>query len=146
MTPQEMLNYAQAYRALWGRHDLEGLLALHHSDCELHILGSDPVRSREAIRQVFADLFELIPDLHFEGRHLYAGEDHFVSEWSARGTPKRELSLLGLEGTPQGEVHCNGTAVFTVRDGLITSKRMYWDTLAISRQLSTETGVAGGAG
>jgi ketosteroid isomerase-like protein len=136
MTADQMLEYASRYRALWADHDLDALLELHHPDCELHVLGAEPVRGLDAIREAFASLFDQFPDLYFEGRALHVGKDHFVSEWTVRGTPANpDIAVFGLAGQSEQDMECLGTDIFTVADGLITSKHSYYDTLEIARQL-----------
>jgi ketosteroid isomerase-like protein len=136
MNAQEMLDYAKRYRQLWAEHDLDALLELHHPDCELHVLGTEPVRGLDAIRQAFASLFDQFPDLYFEGRALHAGGRHFVSEWTVSGTPSEsDIAVFGLTGQSDRSMQCLGTDIFTVEDGLITSKHSYYDTLEIAKQL-----------
>ncbi len=137
MNAEEMLEFATRYRQLWKEHDLDGLMELHDPDCELHVVGTEPVRGVEKIRAAFAILFEQFPDLYFEGRALHAGEGHFVSEWIVSGTPGGSVKVFGVEGQPTQEtMRCLGTDVFTVENGLITSKHSYFDTLAIANQLA----------
>ena len=136
MNAQEMLKYAKRYRQLWADHDLDALLKLHHPDCELHVLGTEPVRGLDSIRQAFASLFDQFPDLYFEGRALHAGDAHFVSEWTVSGTPSESaIAVFGLAGESDRSMQCLGTDIFTVEDGLITSKHSYYDTLEIAKQL-----------
>jgi len=138
MNAEEMLEFATCYRQLWKEHDLDGLMELHDPDCELHVVGTEPVRGLEKIRKAFGSLFEQFPDLYFEGRALHAGEGHFVSEWIVNGTPAGgNVKVFGVEGqATQDTMRCFGTDVFTVKDGLITSKHSYFDTLAIANQLA----------
>jgi predicted ester cyclase len=138
MNAAETREFATRYRELWREHALDALIELHHPACELHVVGTEPVHGRTAIREAFATLFEQFPDLYFEGRALHAGEDHFVSEWIVTGTPRSEdVAVFGLRGEPSEEtLRCHGTDVFTLSDGLIRSKHSYFDTLAIAQQLS----------
>lgn len=138
MNAEEMLEFATRYRQLWKEHNLDGLMELHDPDCELHVVGTEPVRGLEKIRAAFGSLFEQFPDLYFEGRALHAGEGHFVSEWIVNGTPAGgNVKVFGVEGRAiQDTMRCFGTDVFTVKDGLITSKHSYFDTLAIANQLA----------
>ncbi len=138
MNADEMLQFAQRYRQLWKEHNLDGLMELHDPDCELHVVGTEPVRGPDKIREAFAILFQQFPDLYFEGRALHAGEGHFVSEWIVSGTPAGgNVKVFGVEGQAiQETMRCFGTDVFTVADGLITSKHSYFDTLGIANQLA----------
>lgn len=137
MNADQMMEFATRYRELWKQHNLDGLMELHDPDCELHVVGTEPVRGLEKIREAFGSLFEQFPDLYFEGRALHAGESHFVSEWIVNGTPAGRVKVFGVEGQPiQETMRCFGTDVFTVADGLITSKHSYFDSLAIANQLA----------
>jgi steroid delta-isomerase-like uncharacterized protein len=103
-----------AYNDAWNRHDLDAICALHAPGrvFENHTAGERA--EGEAVRDHIAEIFANWPDLRFEGRRLYVGDDFVVSEWTAHAT------------------HANGTAlewdgvdVFPLEDGLILRKDIY---------------------
>ena len=69
---------------------------------------------RERVREAFARVFAMFPDVRFtDARHVVAG-DRGLSEWRFTGT------------TPDGRrVDVNGCDVFTFRDDKIALKSSY---------------------
>jgi SnoaL-like protein len=100
--------------------------------CELVGLRGAPVHNildaysgRAANAEAAAALFADSPDLAFERGRVHLGDDHIVSEYLMSGT------LLGRRFA------CEGTDIFSVRDGLVARKDSYIDWLTYQ----TQTGV-----
>jgi hypothetical protein len=91
----------------------------------------EPWVGHEAIRAAAAGFFADQPDLSFEPVRVHLGDDHFVSEYVMSGT--REGKSFA----------CDGTDVFTVRDGLVARKDTYVDWVTYQQQtgidLASET-------
>ncbi len=116
-------------------HDAEAIGALYADDGVL----SDPAgefRGPEAIVQYWESFFTAFPDL--SGRDEFKAEsgDTAINEWSASGTHSGPLE------TPEGTIPATGKQAtlrgcdaITVRDGRITSHRVYYDQLAFMTQL-----------
>ena len=116
-------------------HDAEAIGALYADDGVL----SDPAgefRGLEAIVQYWESFFTAFPDL--SGRDEFKAEsgDTAINEWSASGTHSGPLE------TPEGTIPATGKQAtlrgcdaITVRDGRITSHRVYYDQLAFMTQL-----------
>jgi steroid delta-isomerase-like uncharacterized protein len=119
--------FAKRYSAAWAAHDPDAIVAMHTDDSVFHIHGGiEPVVGRDAVREAFATYFEQSPDLRFEPQRLHFGEDHFVSEYVMSGT---------REGT---QFACDGTDVFTLREGLVARKDTYLDLVTYQRQLGLD--------
>jgi hypothetical protein len=110
MTPRAVL---EKWIALFNAADVEGLAALYAEDAINHQVALEPVAGRPAIKDMFerefvnADMI-CIPDV------IHEAGDVVALEWK---------DPLGLRGC----------GFFTVKDGLITFQRGYWDKLSFLR-------------
>ncbi len=125
--PSSSRELAVAYSAAWAAHDPDAILSMHTDDTVFEQHGvAAPAVGREAVHEAISALFEQAPDLAFASRRVHFGAEHFVSEYEMSGT---------IDG--QGFV-CDGTDVFTLRDGLIARKDSYVDFAGMLRQLGME--------
>ncbi len=107
MTPRAVL---EKWIALFNAADVNGLAALYSEGATNHQVALDPVVGREAIRAMFEREFAsadmvCIPDTIHEAGEVVA------LEWR----------------DPKG---LRGCGFFTVKEGLITFQRGYWDKLS----------------
>jgi uncharacterized protein (TIGR02246 family) len=114
---------AAAYSQAWANHDPDAIAALHTEDAVFHLHDvMEPWVGHDAIRAAAAGLFADQPDLGFEPVRVHLGDDHFVAEYV-------------MSGTRDGKSFaCDGTDVFTVRDGLVARKDSYVDWVTYQRQ------------
>ena len=118
---------AMSYRRAWQNKDPAMIAALHTEDSVFHLHDIiEPWVGRDAIRAAVAGFFADSPDLHFEPVRVHVGADHFVSEYVLRGT---------RDGKPFA---CDGTDVFTIRDGKIARKDTYIDWLTYRQQTGVD--------
>jgi hypothetical protein len=123
----DILRLAVAYSEAWSRHDPQAIAALHTEDSVFHVHDIlDAFVGRPAIAEAAAAFFTDSPDLAFERGRVHLGDDHIVSEYVMSGT------LLGRRFA------CEGTDIFSVRDGLVARKDSSIDWHAYQAQ----TGVA----
>jgi steroid delta-isomerase-like uncharacterized protein len=116
-------------------HDAQGIGALYADDAVL----SDPsgeFQGREAIVKYWEEFFRAFPDLSGSDDFKADTGDTAINEWSASGTNEGPIE------TPEGTIPATGKRVelrgadaMTVRDGQITSHRVYYDQLAFLTQL-----------
>jgi steroid delta-isomerase-like uncharacterized protein len=136
MTAIRML--AERYGEAWNRQDLDAIMDLHTEDSVFvaHAAGTPPAEGKEAVREAFAGYLALLPDINFAERSLHVGDDHWVLESVMSGTVAQPIEVegeaLGANGA-RVEVDC--VDVIEVRDGLVSSKQTYIDSLAMQRQL-----------
>jgi steroid delta-isomerase-like uncharacterized protein len=132
---------AERYGEAWNRQDLDAIMDLHAEDSVFvaHAVGTPPAEGKEAIREAFAGYLALLPDINFAERSLHVGDDHWVLESVMSGTVAQPIEVegeaLGESGT-RVEVEC--VDVIEVRDGHVSSKQTYIDSLAMQRQLGGE--------
>ena len=113
----------QATTDAFNRHDLDAIMAFFADDAVfLSPRGPEPIGRRftgkAAVREGLAARFSGIPDVH------YGDEDHFVagdrgaSEWTLTGTTTDGVRL-----------EVRGCDLWTFRDGLVTRKDSFWETV-----------------
>jgi ketosteroid isomerase-like protein len=84
---------------------------------------AEAATGREHVRELVVSLFRLVPDLKFEPKRLYSGDDHIVFEYDMSGT---------FDGSP---FVCDGVDVIAVADGLVTRKDTYLDYINLTEQI-----------
>ncbi|MGZ4289188.1 MAG: nuclear transport factor 2 family protein [Gaiellaceae bacterium] len=104
----------ETYNDAWNRHDLDAICALHAPGMVFQNHTAGERAEGEGVRGHIAAIFANWPDLRFEGRALYAGEDFVVCEWTAHATHPNGTALSW-----------EGVDVFPLRDGLILRKDVY---------------------
>jgi uncharacterized protein (TIGR02246 family) len=122
---------SERYFAAWADRDPDAIVALHTDDAVFHLHDvMAPWVGRDAIRAAAAGLFADQPDLRFEPVRVYLGDDHFVAEYVMCGT--RDGKSFA----------CDGTDVFSVRDGLVARKDSYVDWVTYQRQTGIDLDAA----
>ena len=124
------------YNEAWNAHDVDAIMAMHAPDMvfENHTAGERA--EGEAVREHVATIFESWPDLTFETRRLYVRDDLIVQEWTATATHSRTMRRGDLVAEASGKsVRWEGMDIIPVRDGLITRKDVYSDSVSILRQV-----------
>ena len=111
---------AMAYHGAWVELDPDAIIALHSLDSVFHMHGAaEAVTGRDAVKELIVALLKLVPDLKFEPKRLYSGDDHIVFEYDMSGT---------FDGSP---FVCDGVDVIAVADGLVTRKDTYSTTSSL---------------
>jgi steroid delta-isomerase-like uncharacterized protein len=124
------------YNEAWNAHDVDAIMAMHAPDMvfENHTAGERA--EGEAVREHVAAIFEGWPDITFETRRLYVRDDLIVQEWTATATHSRTMRRGDLVAEASGKaVRWEGMDIIPVRDGLITRKDVYSDSVSILRQV-----------
>ena len=88
---QVTTEFLQAFADAWNEHDVDKLMTFM-TDEPVYIASAGPdvdgarFSGATAVRDAFAQVFEIFPDAQWdEGRHFVSG-DRGVSEWKFRGT------------------------------------------------------------
>src|SRR5262245_44574000 len=119
-------------KRLWQRHVLaenrrsvEGLLATLSADPLYVIMATGQEhRGPAAVAAFYSGLFESMPDVTFELRDAFIGENGVVEESVLVGTHTGDLFGLPPTGRP---IRLPLTIVFPMQDGQILGERMYFD-------------------
>jgi ketosteroid isomerase-like protein len=83
-TTVDLEQVAQRYFAAWEVRDPDAIGTLHTEDSRFWLhTGIESVSGREAVRDVFAWLFEQFPNFGFITHRVLFGADHWVLDWTA---------------------------------------------------------------
>jgi ketosteroid isomerase-like protein len=112
-------SFVRDFLAPWNKHDVEGAISMMTPDCVWEYpAGPDPWGNRfsgtAALHRAVANLFEDVPDLHFEVVRYHAGDGHLVIELLVTGT-RRDGARLNYQA-------CD---VLTLSGSRISAKRSY---------------------
>jgi ketosteroid isomerase-like protein len=108
-----------AHIAAWSRHDLDAIMEMMTAECVYESSGGEDPWGRRytgaaQVREAYADLLELLPDIRFQNaRHFVAG-DRGVSEWTMLATRP--------DGT---RIESRGCDLFEFRAGKIHRRDSY---------------------
>ena len=104
----------QAWMDAFNRADVEQLVSLYAEDAVNHAVVGEPVKGRDAIREMLSTVFSH-GNMESAIENLFEDGEWSVVEWR---------DALGLRGC----------GVFRVVGGKIVSQRVYWDQLSFLRQ------------
>jgi len=124
------------YNQAWNDHDLDTITALHAPDMVFHNHTAAEEVSGERVREHIAGIFTSWPDLRFTARRMYVREALVVQEWTATASHVHTMRRGDLAAEPTGKVITwDGMDIIPFRDGLITRKDVYSDSVSILRQV-----------
>jgi len=103
----------------WNRHDVDGAVVMMAPDCIWEQpAGPEPFGNRfsgiGAVRRAVAEMFENVPDIHFDVVRYHAGEEHLVLELLVTGKRRDGLQLC-----------YQACDILTLRHEKISAKRSY---------------------
>jgi steroid delta-isomerase-like uncharacterized protein len=141
MTRRLMLERAERALAAWNRGDADAVVA----DMAEDVIWRDvalrmPMQGREACRQAALTYMTAFPDLRIAVSAYTVDGPRLVQEWTSTGTHQGEL--MGM--APTGRWIENYGALVTTcdDDGWVIEGSVYWNPLAMFRQLGLEPPVA----
>jgi ketosteroid isomerase-like protein len=117
--------------------DLEALETLYAPDAVAETPDQGTLSGRDAIVEYFAGLTTAFPDASYDPLHSHETADTAIDEGYFVGTNTGELEGPGGERMPATgrQVRVRECDVLTVRDGVATSHRFYFDMLDFLGQL-----------
>ena len=135
-TAPEIQGLIDEYVAAWEARDAD-LIASHHADDGIFHLHSaaEPVRGRDAIRETFAGLLAVFPDLTFVEQELISGDWGWVVRWTMSGTLAQPYPAGSKVAEPGSRFEIDALDMITVADGKLTAKHTYVDWQAALDQL-----------
>jgi steroid delta-isomerase-like uncharacterized protein len=136
-----MLDRAAEALAAWNRGDSDAVVANMAEDVIWRdvALGM-PLQGRPALQQAVQAYMTAFPDLRLEVSSYTVDGPRLVQEWVSTGTHQGEL--MGMAPTGRW-IESYGAIVTTCDDyGLVIEGSVYWNPLAMFRQLGLEPPVA----
>jgi steroid delta-isomerase-like uncharacterized protein len=124
------------YAAAWEARDADLIAPFHAEDGIFHLhSAAEPVRGRDAIRETFAGLLSMFPDLTFVEQKLISGDWGWVVRWTMSGTAAQPYPLGDKVAEPGSHFEIDALDMITVADGKLTAKHTYLDWQAALNQL-----------
>jgi ketosteroid isomerase-like protein len=118
-------------------NDFEELGRVYAEDAEAVTPDQGTITGREAIVAYFAGLSTTFPDASFEVLHQHETADTAIDEGYFLGTNTGPIDTGDGQSIPATgkQIRVRECDVATVRDGLITSHRFYFDQMEFLSQL-----------
>lgn len=115
---QDAVELFERRRAAWLAADAEAYLALWAEDMTFQSpVHDEPLRGKPAYAELINRSLSMIRPVGFEFHNIAVAKDRVLAEWDAE-----------LEWRQDGRRSSwRGMSVCTIRDGLITSWREYWN-------------------
>lgn len=114
---------------------MDAIVAMHTDDSvfQNHTSGGVAVGKAE-LRKLLEGVFATFPDLRFATRRAYYRDDVAVIEWTATATHTNPVTRGTQSYAPSGEtLSWHGMDVLPMRDGLVTRKDVYADSISFLR-------------
>ncbi|MGH2923200.1 MAG: nuclear transport factor 2 family protein [Solirubrobacterales bacterium] len=126
-SPLDLEAISERYFAAWAARDPDAIADLHTEDTTFWShLGTDPVRGRNRVRDNFAELFELFPELGFDTHRVLYGAGFWVLDW--------DLTFLTPGSDERSGFHCLDV-VDVASDGLVSRKETFVDMVQLQAVL-----------
>jgi steroid delta-isomerase-like uncharacterized protein len=137
MTRRQMLDGAQRALAAWNRGDADGVVA----DMAGDVIWRDvafgmPMQGRAALLDAAKAYMTAFPDLRVEVHSYTVDGLRLVQEWMSTGTHQGEL--MGLAPTGRWTETFGALVTTCDDDGWVIEGSVYWNPLAMFRQLGLE--------
>jgi ketosteroid isomerase-like protein len=136
----------ETYYETYGRHDLDGLLAMMDDDVRIYFpVDEKPKTGKEQIRPAWSLSFNVvIPDIRQELHTIITEGDHAAVQFTEYGTvhiPENAARKAGLAVKPRPYAMEMGSFYTFTSQGLIREIHSFWDTGNFARQLGIDISI-----
>jgi steroid delta-isomerase-like uncharacterized protein len=134
MNRRQMLARRDDVIAAWNRHDADAIVAHVAEDVIVRDVAlGRPLLGRAALKQAVERYIAAFPDLRVEITSSTLDGPRVVQEWTVTATHRGEF--LGLGPTGRWTETYGATVSTYDEEGVVIEAAMYWNPLAILRQL-----------
>ncbi|HEX5618765.1 MAG TPA: ester cyclase [Solirubrobacteraceae bacterium] len=134
MNRRQMLARRDDVIAAWNRHDPDAIVAHVAEDVIVRdVAFGRPLLGRSALKEAVERYIAAFPDLRVEITSSTLDGSRVVQEWTVTATHTGEF--MGLEPTGRWTETYGATVSTYDEDGVVIEAAMYWNPLAILRQL-----------
>ena len=130
---------AENYLQAWNDHDVDRILSMHAptSAFHLHVAPTPEADTHAAMREQFAGLFSLMPDIALTTIRLEVRPGLFTLEWLAQATLAGPWQIGSFTAQPSGRrFGFRGVDVISCNQGLVRRKDCYLDTVGLQLALA----------
>ena len=142
----DLRRLVQTYYETYGRHDLEGLLAMMDDDVRIYFpVDERPKVGKDQIRPAWRLSFStVIPDIRQELHTIITEGNQAAVQFTEYGTvriPEDAARKAGLAVKPRRYAMEMGSFYTFTSQGLIREIRSFWDTGNFARQLGIDISI-----
>jgi ketosteroid isomerase-like protein len=142
----EIRRLIETYYETYGRHDLDGLLAMMDDDVRIYFpVDEQPKVGKDQIRPAWTLSFStVIPDIRQELHTIITEGNSAAVQFTEYGTvhiPAEAARQAGLAVRPRPYAMDMGSFYTFTSDGLIREIRSFWDTGNFARQLGIDISI-----
>ena len=133
LPPSEVIEHERVWVEGLNRGDVSGADRAFAPDCIIHITGeAEPVRGREAWKQLIRGILVAFPDLHFTMEDQFRVGDRVAMRWRATGTHTGPLGPIQATGRP---MQIDGLIIDQLVNGVVVERWEQWDQPRMLQQL-----------
>ena len=132
MTRAEVEQLVERGSAGWRERNVDLLVSTRADDCVVESPAHGTMTGRAQIAEGFQAWLNAFPDARFDVTDLLVEGDRVVMMWRLGGT--HSAMLLGLPATGR-RLQIGGVSLYTLRDGLISHERRFYDVTALMVQM-----------
>lgn len=132
LLPEEV---AREFLAAYNAHNVDRIMALYADDIVVIPPDLTPVKGKPANQRYYEAWFESVPDVKSTLKLLLVEADIFVLELLETGTYTKRLPSPGSPPARGQKLRYPYVMIARVRDGQITSLRIYENDLLIEKQM-----------
>jgi steroid delta-isomerase-like uncharacterized protein len=141
MTRRQMLDAAEEALAAWNRSDAVGVMANIAEDVIWRDVAFGlPLQGRAAMQEAVQSYMRAFPDLRITVSAYTIDGPRLVQEWMSTGTHQGEF--MGLPATGRWIENWGALATTCDDEGHVIEGSVYWNPLAMFRQLGLEPPLA----
>lgn len=134
MLATDSLSVLERWAAAWSSHDVDQVLALFTDDCVYEdVTFGVVVHGKRGLRAFAEGAFAAVPDIAFELRSHFGGNDRAAMEWTMSGTHRGDFPGLPRTGNRFSSVR--GATVVELAGGKIQRNSDYWDAATFMKQV-----------
>jgi limonene-1,2-epoxide hydrolase len=128
VTRDEAVALFDRRRAAWLAEDVDGYLACFAPDIDFRGPAGEPVYGLDAYASLIAKSLEVVRPVAFDFHEIAVHEDRVLAEWT-----------IALDVRADGRhLSYRGMSVCTIRDGLISWWREYYDPSLLTRRSTAQ--------
>jgi steroid delta-isomerase-like uncharacterized protein len=118
--------------AAWNSHDWEKVSPFYADDCLMEDFPSKICHGKRELEAYYKYLLTGYPDINFETKRYFSGDNLIATEWTMSGTHTGDTSKFKATGK---RFSIPGVTILEIQGDKIIRETDYWDMFSLMQQL-----------